>query len=47
MQEIQELFLSMKVSTEENEYIKSLNTGALWTLNSWLIGMAEIVELYF
>ena len=46
MQEIQELFLSMKVPTEENEYITSLSAGALRAPNSWLIRMAEIVELF-
>ena len=46
-QEIQVLLLSMKVPTEENEYISSLSRGALWAPHSWLISIAEIAELCF
>ena len=45
-QEIQ-LLLSMKVPTEENEYISSLSRGGLWAPNSWLVSIAEIAELSF
>ena len=45
-QEIQ-LLLSMKVPTEEDEYISSLSRGGLWAPNSWLVSVAEIAELSF
>ena len=45
--EIQVLLLSIKVPTEENQYISSLSRGALWAPNSWLIKIAEITELCF
>ena len=46
-QEIQALLLSMKVPTEENQYIFSLSRGALWTPNSWLIEIARSAKLCF
>ncbi len=46
-QEIQALLLSMKVPTEENQYIFSLSRGALWAPNSWLIDIAKAAELCF
>lgn len=41
------LLLSIKVPTEENQYIASLCRGALWASNSWQIKIAEITELCF
>ena len=45
--EIQVLLLSIKVPTEENQYISSLSRGGLWAPNSWLVQIAEITELCF
>ena len=39
--------MSMKLPTEENEYIYSLSRGALWAPNSWLINIIEIAEICF
>lgn len=46
-QEIQAFLWSMKVPTEENEYIDSISRGALWAPNSWLVNIAEISEICF
>jgi hypothetical protein len=46
-QEIHALLLSMKVPTEENQYISSISKGALWAPNSWLIDIARIAESCF
>lgn len=45
--EIQVLLLSIKVPTEENQYISSLSRGGLWAPNSWLVQIVEITELCF
>ena len=46
-QELQALLVSMRVATEENDYISSLSRGGLWAPNSWLISIAEIAEISF
>ena len=46
-QQIQALLLSMKVPTEENQYISSISRGALWAPNNWLVNIAEIAESCF
>ena len=46
-EEIQALLFSMKVPTEENQYIFSLSRGALWAPNSWLIEIARTAEPCF
>ena len=46
-QEIQALLLSMKVPTEENQYMFSSSIGALWAPNSWLLEIARTAELSF
>ncbi|XP_015748255.1 PREDICTED: uncharacterized protein LOC107328053 isoform X1 [Acropora digitifera] len=45
--EIQVLLLSIKVPTEENQYISSLSREGLRAPNSWLVQIAEITELCF
>ncbi len=46
-QQIQALLLSVKVPTEENQYISSISRGALWAPNNWLVNIAEIAESCF
>ena len=46
-QEMQALLWSVKVPTEENEYISSISQGALWAPNSWLLNIAEVSEICF
>lgn len=45
--EIQALMHSMRIATDENEYISSLSRGGLWSPHSWLVSVCEFSEIVF